>query len=60
MGPKNLQDLKAEIENLSKTVDFSHKSFEPLLEAVGKRLARIFSNLLRLMEPIMKMGGEKV
>merc|ERR1712198_89715 len=58
-APKNLQDLKAEIENLSKTIAWSQESFEPLMKVVGKRLARVFKNLLKLMKPLMQYGGGK-
>jgi len=58
-APKNLQDLKAEIENLSKTIAWSQESFEPLMKVVGKRLARVFKNLLKLMKPLMEYGGGK-
>ena len=58
-APKNLQDLKAEIENLSKTIAWSQESFEPLMKVVGKRLARVFKNFLKLMKPLMQYGGGK-
>ena len=56
-APKTLQDLKDEIESLEKTLSWSEESLQPLLQLVGKRLARIFRNLLKMMEPIMRMGG---
>ena len=56
-APKTLQDLKDEIENLEKTISWSQDSLKPLLKLVGRRLARIFRNLLKMMEPLMKMGG---
>ena len=56
-APKTLQDLRDEIESLEKTLTWSEDSLEPLLRLVGRRLARIFRNLLKMMEPIMKMGG---
>ena len=56
-APKTLQDLKEEIESLEKTLTWSEDSIQPLLRLLGRRLARIFRNLLKMMEPIMKLGG---
>lgn len=56
-APKTLQDLRDEIESLEKTLSWSEDSLQPLLRLVGRRLARIFRNLLKMMEPIMRMGG---
>ena len=56
-APKTLEDLKEEIESLEKTLSWSEDSLQPLLRLLGRRLARIFRNLLKMMEPIMKMGG---
>ena len=38
-------------------MSWSEDSLQPLLRLVGRRLARIFRNLLKMMEPIMRMGG---
>ena len=60
-APKNLQDLKKDVDNLSENVSWSHKSLDPLLNILGRRLARVFKNLVKLMQPLMKLGGgEKV
>ena len=60
-APKNLQDLKKDVDNLSENVSWSNKSFDPLLNILGRRLARVFKNLVKLMQPLMKLGGgEKV
>ena len=56
-GPLTLGDLRTEIESLIKSINWSQESFNPLLEVVGKRLARIFNNLLKMMEPLIKFGG---
>ena len=56
-APRTLEDLKEEIESLEKTLSWSEDSIQPLLRLLGRRLARIFRNLLKMMEPIMKMGG---
>ena len=54
---KTLQALKEEIESLEKPLSWSADSIQPLLRLLGRRLARIFRNLLKMMEPIMRMGG---
>ena len=38
-------------------MSWSEDSIQPLLRLLGRRLARIFRNLLKMMEPIMRMGG---
>ena len=60
-APKNLQDLEKDVDNLSENVSWSNKSLDPLLDILGRRLARVFKNLVKLMQPLMKLGGgEKV
>ena len=56
-APKTLDDLRTELESLAQTVTWSQASLEPLLKVLGRRLARIFTNLMKMMEPIIKFGG---
>ena len=56
-APKTLDDLRTELDNLAQTVTWSQASLEPLLKVLGRRLARIFTNLMKMMEPIIKFGG---
>ena len=56
-APKSLDDLRTELDSLAQTVSWSQASLEPLLKVLGKRLARIFTNLMKMMEPIIKFGG---
>ena len=56
-APKSLDDLRTELDSLAQTVTWSQASLEPLLKVLGKRLARIFTNLMKMMEPIIKFGG---
>ena len=49
--------MRTEIETLIKSINSSQESLNPLLDVVGKRLARIFNNLLKMMEPLIKFGG---
>ena len=56
-APKSLDDLRTELDSLAQTVTWSQASLEPLLMVLGRRLARIFTNLMKMMEPIIKFGG---
>ena len=56
-APKSLDDLRTELDSLAQTVTWSQASLEPLLKVLGRRLARIFTNLMKMMEPIIKFGG---
>merc|ERR1712241_872080 len=56
-APKSLDDLRTELDSLAQTVTWIQASLEPLLKVPGKRLARIFTNLMKMMEPIIKFGG---
>ena len=56
-APKNLQDLKKVVDNLGETLSWSQQSLDPLLNLLGRRLARVFRHLIKLMQPLMKLGG---
>ena len=59
-APKTLTDLKSELENLVRSLSWSSGALQPLLETLGTRLARIFNTLVRMMETMIKFGGEEV
>ena len=59
-APKTLTDLRAELDNLLKSLQWSSEALQPLLQTLGRRLARIFNTLVRMMETMMKFGGEEV
>ena len=59
-APKDLPDLRIEIENLDKTVKESEESFEPLLKELGGSLGRVFSSLVLVVESMLKAGGEEM
>ena len=59
-APKTLTDLKSELENLVTSLHWSSGVLQPLLDTLGGRLARIFNTLVRLMETMIKFGGEEV
>merc|ERR1712066_1121485 len=51
---------KSELDNLVKSLSWSSGALQPLLETLGTRLARIFNTLVRMMETMIKFGGEEV
>jgi len=59
-APKDLPDLKEEIENLDKTVKESEESFEHFLKELGSNLKKTFSPLIVVVENLLKMGGEEL
>ena len=59
-APKSLTDLKAELSGLVTSLQWSSEALQPLLSTLGSRLARIFTTLVRMMETMMKFGGEEV
>merc|ERR1719228_56843 len=59
-APKDLPDLKEEIENLDKTMKESEESFEHFLKELGSNLKKTFSPLIVVVENLLKMGGEEL
>ena len=59
-APKSLTDLRAELSGLVTSLQWSSEALQPLLSTLGSRLARIFTTLVRMMETMMKFGGEEV
>ena len=59
-APKTLTDLKSELDNLVTSLHWSSGALQPLLHTLGTRLARIFNTLVRMMETMIKFGGEEV
>ena len=59
-APKNLTDLRSDLAHLVASIQWSSDSLQPLLSTLGRRLARIFNSLIRMMETMMKFGGEEV
>merc|ERR1712223_1369666 len=59
-APKSLTDLRTELSGLVTSLQWSSEALQPLLSTLGSRLARIFTTLVRMMETMMKFGGEEV
>jgi len=59
-APKDLPDLRIEIENLQKTVKESEESFEPFLEELGRSLSSIYKSLIVVVEGLVKAGGKEM
>ena len=43
-----------------RSLSWSSGALQPLLDTLGTRLARIFNTLVRMMETMVKFGGEEV
>jgi len=59
-APKDLPDLRFEIENLHKAAKETEESFEPFLEVLGGHLASMYYSLIVVVEGMVKAGGKEV